>query len=190
MFGSNSPGCPERAADQRVRLAHPFFPNSIVNQHLQALRRVQRQPLIVLGDHRIVKTSLRLLDDFLSRRSDQKLSATTPARSSRSAHLASPPTASTAASFKAGPNCTQSRLHPQASTPQRDNFCRPYETVLGVSRPTQPPPNKKARFTCLPGQTGTANVITCHTTSKLPNGPCRNRTYNLAIKSRLLCQLS
>jgi hypothetical protein len=22
------------------------------------------------------------------------------------------------------------------------------------------------------------------------NGPCRNRTYNLAIKSRLLCQLS
>jgi hypothetical protein len=67
LFGLNSPGCPERAADQRVRLAHPFFPNSIVNQQFQALRRVQRQPLTVLIHHYFVKTSHRIHDDFFSR---------------------------------------------------------------------------------------------------------------------------
>ena len=191
MFGSNSPGCPERAADLRVRLAHPFFPNSIVNQHLQALRRVQRQPLTVLSDHRIVKTSLRFLDDFFTRRPDQKHSAKSPARLSRSTPLASPPTASTAASFKAGPNCTQFRLYPQASTPQRDNFLHQYETVLGASRPTQPPPNKKSPVHVLTGPNRYSERLQLPISPAiLPNGPCRNRTYNLAIKSRLLCQLS
>jgi hypothetical protein len=55
MFGSNSSRNPERASDQRVRLAHPSIPNSIIKQRCNKLVSLQRQPSIILLSKRRVK---------------------------------------------------------------------------------------------------------------------------------------
>jgi len=55
MFGSNSPRRPERDRGSTSSPRTSRFPNSIINQRYSALRRFQRQPLIILDPDRIVK---------------------------------------------------------------------------------------------------------------------------------------
>src|SRR5215831_5025987 len=65
MFRLNSPLRPRTSTkDLRVRLAHPFFPRSIVNQRLQESCREARQPLIVSARNACVKRREKNLEGF------------------------------------------------------------------------------------------------------------------------------
>ena len=189
MFGSNSPGCPERAADQRVRLAHPFFPNSIINQHLQALRRVQRQPLTVLSDHRIVKTSLRFLDDFLrgdrtknTAPKDQRDCPDQPRSRRHQLHQRRRPSRR----VRIVPSSGSIRKPRHRNEITSHASTKPYSTLL--AQPNHHPTKKPGirAYRAEPVQRTSSITASQAITT---NGPCRNRTYDLAIKSRLLCQL-
>ena len=183
MFGSNSPGCPERAADQRVRLAHPFFPNSIVNQHIQLSRRTQRQPLTVLTTYCAVKTSTQIHDGFFRGLSRTPARITQRQIGEPHSAIAAPSPASSTVHFRGG-----SELYPVEA--QTASLCPPttYQVFPVRNRTAQHHAQQKpVRLLTGPDRHCTTS------TSRTPtpaNGPCRNRTYNLAIKSRLLCQLS
>ena len=192
LFGSNSPGRPERDRRSTSSPRTSVLPKLNCQSALTSLRRVQRQPLTVLSDHRSVKTSTRIHDVFLSRRPDLKTQREHSAHSVEISPLSSPPTTSSGRS-----NSRRVLIVPSSGAdrkPLRTNNItsragtKPYSTL-----PTEPDhhPTKKPgtrAYRAEPVQQTPSFPAPPHQPPS--NGPCRNRTYNLAIKSRLLCQLS
>ena len=208
MFGSNSPRYSERASDQRVRLAHPESQIQLSNSVISYFASHQRQPLILPSSDRVVKRFDKLESRFLQprRRSIHARPALArycqrpatgprrlilPASTShplRTAHLAIHAQrvrsrrvliiTNRAASF----NPRQHNTIPDEHTSHFSS--KPATTSARRIRrqPTHRAASTRRR------RWGTRGVRIPHRARQY--GPCRNRTYNLAIKSRLLCQLS
>ena len=168
MFGSNSPSHPERARDPRVRLAHPDSQIQLSNS-TQKTRRIQRQPLTIPVLDRVVKWDPLTLSHQIHNTYDtlRKHSRSSPAR-----HRPQQLPASLARS-----------LHSNRQ-----------KLLIQPSRRPQDPPKSPHTSTNLYRFRVAERLspLLDHGDPEPPpgNGPCRNRTYNLAIKSRLLCQLS
>jgi hypothetical protein len=168
MFGSNSPSHPERARDRRVRLAHPDSQIQLSNSNSKT-RRNQRQPLIIpVADH-VVKWDRITLSNQIHDTNDAPSGTI-------SALVRTAPTPTSVSDTRAEVrNSNRQKLRTQPLLPTQPAV---QTTKLNRSASHERPKTSHPSF-----EHGDPEP-------RPGNGPCRNRTYNLAIKSRLLCQLS
>ena len=194
----NSPRYPERATGSTSSPRTSRFPNSIIKQRYQLkpasiASRLQRQPLTIPSrDHTVKRSSNHFVAfrDFLvalktrSRRTPTPPPLTTSAASPQT--IARPPHGDstlriTTDNTRASGSESVSALSLARSSPIVDRT-QQYSTDRARYKPLYCPVTRR-----------TLNAASHPTSSRHhedQHGPCRNRTYNLAIKSRLLCQLS
>jgi hypothetical protein len=194
MFGSNSPQYSERALDHRVRLAHPDSQIQLSNSFEIIRCRVERQPSIVtlltnavkpISNFRPVyfrptgpRTKTPIPQGFVSPRHSRRVCIVTDPNIG-----GNPQPCNSIARQRAVTSTDQQR-------PRNHHSRGPPPTG---SRSTHSTADKRRFHPLLPTTRNRWSKPTDQPLSKpsaLHHGPCRNRTYNLAIKSRLLCQLS
>jgi hypothetical protein len=195
MFGQTLSGTPNGPPGQRVRLAHPDSQIQLSNSTFKLSRRIQRQPSTIPYCTHVVNPSIKTFrlttDPFLSGRG-----AASPSQQLKFSHYAQPSRRVSIVSifFAQWKPCAH-LISLRAIRAIRENHSDP----AALNRAATQPSTRHYTFNA-------SHSIALHNSTPIPivcpapsphkraqhdgNGPCRNRTYNLAIKSRLLCQLS
>jgi hypothetical protein len=193
MFGSNSPQYSERALDHRVRLAHPDSQIQLSNSFEIIRCRVERQPSIVtlltnavkpISNFRPVyfrptgpRTKTPIPQGFVSPRHSRRVCIVTDSNIGRNPRLCN---------SIARHRAVTSTDHPRSRTTAHEGLFTGLPKHRFGGQQASPSPTASLYR----NRWSKPTDLLLSEPSALHHGPCRNRTYNLAIKSRLLCQLS